>query len=71
MKLTDYGSDLCGLGHRIDEMRLAQESLAFCLRVYREYNSPMLGQRLPPNEHMDADKARNQLLDAIDRILKV
>jgi hypothetical protein len=75
MKLTEhtryiYDLGLDDLGDRIDEMRSAQARLAFCLDVYRKYNNSMLS-RACPTEHMDADKARNLLLAAVDRILRV
>jgi hypothetical protein len=49
----------------LDRVRLAHESLAFCAEVFQRYQS---GEK--PNEHMDLDKARNQLIDSIFRTLQ-
>jgi hypothetical protein len=67
MKLRECRLDLNALSDRIGELGLAQDSLAFCADVFQRYQS---GTE-PANEHMDIDKARNQLLDAVFRILKV
>jgi hypothetical protein len=67
MKLAQYGHELNGLAEKLDEYRLAQESLAFCYTVYRDYT---VGDKAA-NDHMDVHKATKQLLDAINRILQV
>jgi hypothetical protein len=67
MKVREFGIYLNGLSGAIDELRLAQESLEFCRDVYARY----VVNNEPANEHMDADKATAQLIEAIDRILKV
>lgn len=67
MRLIEAARDLGALADKLDQFRLAQESLTFCLDVYRRYNSAMT-DREPANEHMDADKARTQLLEAVKRM---
>lgn len=51
----------------LDEFRLAQQSLAFCVEVWREYRD---GWR-SANEHMDEHKALDQLLQAIDLVVQL
>lgn len=67
MKLAEHAADLSGLGNKIDDFRLAQDRLAFCAEVFERYSEG----RETANEHMDADKARRQLLDAVHCMLKV
>lgn len=67
MKLFEYGRELNGLGEKLDRLRLAQESLQFCLTVYRDYT---VGGKAA-NYHMDADRAAAQLIDATNTILKI
>ena len=66
-QLHEYGRDLGPLADKLDELRLAQSSLAFCRDVYRDYCID--GRRA--TEHMDADKAQAQLIYAINRVLKI
>jgi hypothetical protein len=66
-QLHEYGRDLAPLAEKLDELRCAQSSLAFCRDVYRAYRI----DGRPANEHMDAEKAQAQLLYAIDRVLRV
>jgi hypothetical protein len=62
----DFASVADVLTGKLDEIRLAQDSLAQCAEVFQLYTTTE-----PANEYMDADKARNQLLDSIFRILQV
>lgn len=68
MRLIEAARDLSSLADKLDEFRMEQESLSFCLDVYLRYNSAM-SDREPANEFMDADKAKSQLLDSIKRMV--
>jgi len=69
MKLHEFGSDLNALGNKLDEFRRTRDSLVFCVQIYERYATGSAPE--PANAHMDADKARIQLLDAIHRMLKI
>jgi hypothetical protein len=65
MRINEAARNAQETADLLDRIRLAHESLAFCAEVFQRYQS---GE--PANEHMDLDKARNQLLDAIFRTLQ-
>jgi hypothetical protein len=58
MKLYEHVPNMHSLAEKLDELRLAQESLSFCRTVFEDYTVWCR----PPNEHMDADKATAQHL---------
>jgi hypothetical protein len=66
MTLSQAALNAVQTADMLDRIRLAHDSLAFCAGVFQRYQS---GAELA-NDHMDVDKARNQLLEAISRTLQ-
>jgi len=67
MKLAQYAHEINGLGEKLDEFRRAQQSLKFCLEVWRDYT---VGGRAA-NEHMDEGRALAQLLQSINEVIRL
>lgn len=65
MTINEMNQLLAPLGDRLEAMRIGMDRLEFCLQVHDNYVS---GNR-PANEHMDADKARAQLREAVSALI--
>lgn len=60
-----HSQDLIMFAHRYQTEQDNIQSVKFCLDVYLNYNE----HGATPTEHMDADKSKEQLIEALCRLV--
>lgn len=66
MKLTEMSRHAQEISELLENIRLDHANLAYFIEVFNDYST---GKKLP-NEHMNANLALRQLIDAAYRALK-